>query len=97
MRALVWIGWRMTISIYGVGRFKEVVFVDAENEELRVTSGLLDDDEAAEMAERLRVVADNLSQARRTDENQTALPFYPSVVTPGIFLGSPAEKHAATG
>ena len=87
----------MTISIYAVGRFKEVVFADAENEEMRAASGLLDEEEAGELAERLREVADNLSEAKHADDSQTVLPFFPSMAASGIFLASQAEDNAATG
>ena len=65
----------MKITTHTVGRFREVCFYDVEDEEARACSGLLNEDEAHDFAERLREVAHQLSAAATDDRSQTLLPF----------------------
>lgn len=67
----------MRIIVQTVGRFKEVVFCDFEDPEVRAQSGLLDADEARDLSQQLHSVADRLHQAELADDNQTLLPFFP--------------------
>jgi hypothetical protein len=73
----------MKISVHRIGRFHEVVFHDYENDEVRAASGLLNDDEAKEMAARLHEVADELWSLAFTDTNQIVLPFVDEPLSAG--------------
>lgn len=65
----------MTITVRAVGRFREVTFHDFEDTEVRARSGLLDEDDAQHLSQRLREVADELSGHEAIDKNQIPLPF----------------------
>jgi len=64
------------------GTFREVGFFDLEDESVVAHSGLLDGDDAMELATRLREVALELAtfaQEARADERQTVLPLFGGV------------------
>lgn len=65
----------MKITVQSIGRFKEVMFQDFENADLCAQSGLLNDDEAHDLAQELRQVADRLSAPAVGDDSQILLPF----------------------
>lgn len=64
----------MKIQIRQVGRFKELGVCDFENEDVWAYSGLLDEDEAHDLAESLREAAQRLLP-HANDTNQFLLPF----------------------
>jgi hypothetical protein len=84
----------MTITVHSIGRFKEVSFRDAEDEDVRARSGLLDADQAMELSQRLREVADALTEVESADQNQTVLPFYGGYAG-GMFAHAEGEASGA--
>ena len=71
----------MKIEVYRSpsDHFREIAFFDAENEESRAYSGLLDREEALEVAHRLREVAQELTAWAHeavSDQKQTVLPLF---------------------
>ena len=66
----------MNISTHTIGgRYKEVCFHDFEDDDVYACSGVLDQDEAAELAWQLRALADKLSAPAEEDRSQILLPF----------------------
>ncbi len=65
----------MTIECYSVGRFKEIVVHDFEDDACQARSGLLSPDDASDLAVQLRELAEALGKAAVDDDNQAVLPF----------------------
>jgi hypothetical protein len=64
----------MKITVHMSGRYKEVGFHDSEDDERTAYTGLLDEEEAADLAEQLQGVARRLTRATVSDETQFLLP-----------------------
>jgi hypothetical protein len=75
----------MTITMHSVGRFKEVVFRDFEDADVCARSGLLDEDQARDLADRLHQVSHQLWQSEPADDNQQVLPFF------GAYMGAGSD------
>ena len=65
----------MRITLHTSGRFKEVGFHDFEDDERAAYTGLLDEQEAADLADQLQSIARKLTETAVEDQSQILLPF----------------------